>query len=295
MNINDINVPTDKKDAAGKNVFNPMGIGQIYTDDFTPKCWEYYDILVETVRDELIKYEKYVEDTTYLLSNQQIEFKREILELSNQVISESDITHTITERRMFLENEIDEIEDVIIEHRENLKDLKESSASWWEQYNLREEDIDIKFNEPSNFFALREKQMFTMKVDNYNSLASDEMMSKTYLQKWLLGWTDNEILQNAAMRIKDSGFRWELAQIETNGPDFREKTMQEAEGAGAEADGMGGMEGFGGGGGGLPPAGGGGSDTNLPEFGAPTEGGGGEAPAGGAAPAATEAPAPAAK
>lgn len=269
LNINDINVPTDKKDTAGNNVFNPMGIGQIYTDNFTTKCWEYYDILVETVRVELAKYEEHIAVNTKILIEQRNAFKTEILKLTDKLIVESsEATATlISEKRTLLEQEISDINDAILEYQNEIEDLKESGTSWWEQYKLYEEDIDIKFNEPSNFFALREKQMLTMKVDNYNSLASDEMMSKTYLQKWLLGWSDNEILQNQAMRVIDAGYRWELGQIETNGPDFREKTMQEAEGA--EAEGGGEIPGFGGGGGLPSPEGG--SDTNLPDFGTPSD------------------------
>ena len=89
------------------------------------------------------------------------------------------------------------------------------------------------------------------------------------------------------MLRKDAAFRWELAQIEQNGPDFREKALEEIQGT-AMAGGEGGEIGLGGlGGGGGPSAlpspspggggSGGGGNESLPEFGNPppegTEGG----------------------
>jgi hypothetical protein len=158
--------------------------------------------------------------------------------------------------------------------------------SWWEQYDIREEDIHVKFVEPSQFFALREQQLFQIKYDNFNNMAQNDFVSNTLALKMYLGWTDREILANLDMLRKDAAFRWELGQIETNGPDFREKAMEEmdataeAGGAGDMGGGMGGSSSpslpastpGGGGGGGS----GGGSDTSLPDFGTPPEGTGPE-------------------
>jgi hypothetical protein len=168
---------------------------------------------------------------------------------------------------------------------------------WWEQYDLKEEDIMVKFVEPSQFFALREQQLFNIKYENFNNMSQNDFVSNTLALKMYLGWTDREILTNLDMLRKDAGFRWELAQIEQNGPDFREKALEEIQGT-AMAGGEGGDIGLGGlGGGGGPPSlpspssggggaggGGGGGSESLPDFGTPPPAGaeGGPPEAGGA-------------
>ena len=82
---------------------------------------------------------------------------------------------------------------------------------------------------------------------------------------------DDEIQNNRELLRKDKAFAWELAQIESMGPNWRD--AQEAAAAGAEA-GMG-----------LPPGGGGLPGGGLaPDFGPtpPAPEGGAEGPEGGA-------------
>jgi len=139
---------------------------------------------------------------------------------------------------------------------------------WWKDYKLKERDINIKFNAPSNFFALREQQLLSIKQENFNNITSGESIAKTFAQRHYLQFTDAQISENMAWLRKDAALRWELAQIEAAGPNWREQQAalaQAAAGQGGAAPG--GMGGGGGGGGG-----------EFPEFGA----GGGAAPTGGA-------------
>lgn len=154
----------------------------------------------------------------------------------------------------------------------------------WSEFNLKEHNIDIEFNVPTNFYELRESQKLELKVNNYNNMSSNEFVSPTYAQKKYLGWSDIDIKANREFLRKDKALRWELTQIENGGPDWKE----------AMAAGMGGAEG----GGEMGGGGGGGMAGMPPPFAGPAaEGGappemGGEAPAGGAPPEAGAAPAP---
>jgi hypothetical protein len=148
-----------------------------------------------------------------------------------------------------------------------------------DEMHLKEHHLDLQFNVPTNFYELRENQKFTLKAENFNSITQSDFVSKTYAQKRYLGWSDTDVMANREFLRKDKELMWELTQIESNGPDWRE--------AGALAGGAEGAPAGGGGGGGLGAAAPGGEAP--PEFGpAPTE----TAPAAGgeAAPAAGEAP-----
>jgi hypothetical protein len=140
----------------------------------------------------------------------------------------------------------------------------------WEEFKLKEYNIDLEFNVPTNFYELRESQKLELKINNFNSMASNEYVSPTFAQKKYLGWTDVDIKANREFLRKDKAFRWELAQIENGGPDWKEAMSAQA-GAmgGAEAGGE-----AGGGGGGMPPPFvGGPAATAGGESGAPPEGG----------------------
>lgn len=130
---------------------------------------------------------------------------------------------------------------------------------WWKDYKLRERDVSLKFNSPTNFFALREQQLFTIKQENFNNITASESIAKTYAQRHYLQYTDAQISENMAWLRKDAALRWELAQIEAAGPNWRE---QQAALAQAAAGAPGGMGGAGGGMGGMGGAGG-----EFPEFG----------------------------
>jgi hypothetical protein len=144
---------------------------------------------------------------------------------------------------------------------------------FWKEFDLKEESIIVRFNVPTNFYELRESQKLELKVSNFNTLATNESISPTYAQKKYLGWNDVDIKANREFLRKDKELRWELAQIESLGPKWKELVEQQAN-AGGEAAGIGG--------GGLPPMGGGGGLGSL---------GGGSSGSSGSPPAFTGGPA----
>lgn len=156
----------------------------------------------------------------------------------------------------------------------------------WEEYKLKEHDLNIYFNVPSHFAAVRDQQLLELKTKNIQSLVQTaDNISKTYAIKRYLGWTDDDIKTNKEWMRKDAAFTWEITQITSLGANWKDALTAGATGtggpggpAGAPA---GGPPGFGPGpGGGL----GGGPET---------PGGGTEAPAGGPSAAAGPEPVPA--
>ena len=144
----------------------------------------------------------------------------------------------------------------------------------WEELKLKETDIDLTFNVPTNFYELRESQKFQLKAENFNAITQSDLVSKTYAQKKYLGWSDTDMMANREFLRKDRELLWELDQITNNGPNWRE--------IGATQPGQAGQ--------GEAPASGGGSfgggaDRTPPEFGpGPAAAGGAEAGAAGAVP-----------
>lgn len=126
----------------------------------------------------------------------------------------------------------------------------------WKSYSLKENDIELKFNPPSSFHAMREQQIFDLKQSNYNNMATGEYVSNTFAQKKYLGWKDVEIKQNREWLRKDKELSFELTQIETMGPNWEELAAAQAEGQAMAAGGLGDT------GGALPPV-----DGAPPEFG----------------------------
>ena len=141
----------------------------------------------------------------------------------------------------------------------------------WDKHKIKENEIELAFNAPSNFYELRESQRLELKVNNYNQLAADEFVSPTYAQKKYLGWDDKDILTNRAYIRKDAEFQWEVMNIQNYGPGWKKIIKDQLEGGapGEEMPGDLGAAGAGGGGGGMPPAFGGG----MPETGADDAGG----------------------
>ena len=162
----------------------------------------------------------------------------------------------------------------------------------WDEFKLKEYNVDLEFNVPTNFYELRESQKLELKINNFNSMAANEYVSPTFAQKKYLGWTDVDIKANREFLRKDKAFRWELTQIENGGPEWKEAMAAQAGAMGGAAPEAGG--GAGGGGGGMPPPFVGGPAATGGEAGAPPEAG--MAPEAGAAPegAPPEAAAPAA-
>ena len=132
----------------------------------------------------------------------------------------------------------------------------------FEKFELNEQNIEIDFNPPTNFYELRENQRLEMKAGNYGNLASDEFVSATYAQKKYLGWKDRDILANREFLRKDAEMQWELAQIQAAGPAWKEQALA-GELAEGEAAVGGEGAGVGGGGGEIPEFGGGPADTGA--------------------------------
>lgn len=128
----------------------------------------------------------------------------------------------------------------------------------WEDYSLKENMFTIKFNEPSNFYTLREQQVLELKSTNYTNISQNPKVSETYSQKKYMEWEDNEIAENRAWLRKDAAFTYELAQIEANGPNWREQLV-----AAEDPSEMGGIGGA--------PAGGAMGGSALPGFGGEAE------------------------
>lgn len=131
----------------------------------------------------------------------------------------------------------------------------------WQEYDLKEDNIQVEFNPPSSFHALREQQIFEVKSGNFQNMSSNDLVSNTFCQKKYLGWTDKDVLANRMFLKKDKELQWELSQIEAQGPNWREATPAEGE------EGMPG--GLGGTGGALPPPAG--DPGAPPDFGPPPE------------------------
>ena len=133
----------------------------------------------------------------------------------------------------------------------------------FEKLELSEQNIEVDFNVPTNFYELRENQRLELKAGNYTNLAGNEFVSATYAQKKYLGWKDKDILANREFLRKDAELQWELAQITAAGPAWKEAAL-----AGELAEGEAAVGGEGGGVGGegaIPEFGGGEADVGEPE------------------------------
>jgi hypothetical protein len=128
----------------------------------------------------------------------------------------------------------------------------------WDEYGLKEDHIQVKFNAPSSFHTLREQQIFEVKSGNFQNMSGNDLVSNTFCQKKYLDWTDSDVVANRAFLKKDKELQWELSQIETAGPNWREAVQGEAGEAG-----VGDM----GGGSAMPPA----DMGAAPDFGPPAD------------------------
>jgi hypothetical protein len=93
---------------------------------------------------------------------------------------------------------------------------------WWRELKMHESYINLDFNPPSNFFAIRQQQLFELKQKNFNDMSNNESISNTFAQRHYLDYSDNKISENMEWLRKDAALKWELNQIENNGPNWRE-------------------------------------------------------------------------
>jgi hypothetical protein len=137
----------------------------------------------------------------------------------------------------------------------------------FDEYDLFEDNIRVEFNVPTNFYDMRESQKLELKINTFTSITNSEFISKTFAMKKYLDWKDSDILTNRHFLRNEAEFLYEIEQIKTLGPNYKELLAQQA---GGEAGGdMGAMGGSSGGGGAPPDFGGGlasvgGDDVEAP-------------------------------
>jgi Bacteriophage T4-like portal protein (Gp20) len=150
----------------------------------------------------------------------------------------------------------------------------------WKDYKLRDNDIAVMFNPPSQFSAMRDQQLTELKFKNFGAATqAQNTISISYALKKYMNWNDDEILANREWLKKDAAFNWEVTQITNLGKNWKEALTQGGGGGEAGAAPMGGGGGIGPGAGSAPSFGPG--PTGGPEAGGPEAAGGG-AEAGGA-------------
>jgi hypothetical protein len=135
----------------------------------------------------------------------------------------------------------------------------------WDAYNLKSKDLQVIFNLPTMYLAMKQQQLFDLKYNNFNNLCQNEGISNSFAQAEYLELDDVAMATNREWRRKDAALQWELEQILANGPNWKSQ-VQAMQDVSAEMNAGGG-------------GGGGGSPATPPAFGAAPEGG--EAPAAG--------------
>ena len=93
------------------------------------------------------------------------------------------------------------------------------------QYGLNEKNIKISLNPPSNYKEQMEQNFLETRYNNYQALADRPEISKYYLMKKFLKWTDEDIQENVEglKKDKDKGF----AEEEMGGGSFSDRKLKE--------------------------------------------------------------------
>jgi len=98
----------------------------------------------------------------------------------------------------------------------------------WKQFKIKQRSVQLEFNIPTSFMAMRDQQLLDLKFDNFLKITGNSSVSTSYAQKYFLGMTDDLMKENRAWLQKDAAFRWELSQIEGSGPNWREQAAAAA-------------------------------------------------------------------
>lgn len=93
----------------------------------------------------------------------------------------------------------------------------------WDKLKIKEHEVEIEFSAPSNFQVIRDQQIWELMWNNYNNMSQNEMVSKTYGQRYFLKMDDSAIAENREWLKKDMALLWELDQIRTQGPNWRDQ------------------------------------------------------------------------
>jgi len=160
----------------------------------------------------------------------------------------------------------------------------------WKQYKLKEKAIHCEFNVPTSFMAMRDQQHLELLFKNYSEAINTNTLAPSYAMKYYLNMNADQMKENREWQKRDAALKWELAQIESGGPSWRDQLQSQ----GAETPALGGE---------TPAPVGGGGASEIPEFGGgatpetpvETPAPGGETPpAGGATPETIPPPPPSA-
>lgn len=94
-----------------------------------------------------------------------------------------------------------------------------------DQYDLNEKKIKVTLNPPSNYKEQMEQNFLESRYNNYQALADRPEISKYYLMKHFLKWTDDDIQENVKGLAKDKekGF----AEDEDMGGGFSDRRLKE--------------------------------------------------------------------
>ncbi len=111
----------------------------------------------------------------------------------------------------------------------------------YKDLDIKQQNVHLEFNVPTNFYELRESQKLELKATNFNALANNEFVSATYAQKRYLGWDDRDIKANREFLRKDAELQWELGQINGGGPNWRDDLENIPAGGQAPLDTSGGI------------------------------------------------------
>jgi hypothetical protein len=127
------------------------------------------------------------------------------------------------------------------------------------EYDLTEQNLNVIFNPPSNFYELRNNQKMELKINSFSNMVSTGKISTSMAMKKALGWNDRDIIANRGFLSNEAEFEWGLQQALQFGPNWQHQVIQQAQsGMPAESPDMGG--------GGMPPMGGSGGgipDTSM--------------------------------
>lgn len=180
-----------------------------------------------------------------------------------------DVTHVAATEKRLLEEHIKLVQEdyhygvLAVSMQEQGCQMKEVESllgrSYWNQFDLKDADLKVKFNLPTSFMALREQQIRSIQQENFNALVSNDKFSFWWLAKRELKMTDADVLANHDWNKREAAYLWELSQIEQAGPEFRKQAAIDAGLVGDEAGGLGG--GGGAGGSALPSGLGGGGEV----------------------------------
>jgi hypothetical protein len=125
----------------------------------------------------------------------------------------------------------------------------------FDEWDLFDDNIRVEFNVPTNFYDMRESQKLNLKIETFNNITGNEMVSTIYAMKKYLDWKDSDILANLHFKKVEAEHMFEIEQIRSSGPEWRNLLAQQAEGG--EGGDMGGLGGGSSGSGGVPDFGGG--------------------------------------